>query len=46
MSNLHPEDLAELAWRDDSDDRPAEEDPNLDIEPELTDHPATGEAPF
>lgn len=45
MNSLHPEDLAELAY-DDGDDWRAEEDPNLDTEPEPTDHPATGEAPF
>ncbi|MFE3452414.1 hypothetical protein ACFXJ8_26170 [Nonomuraea sp. NPDC059194] len=46
MTPLHPEDLAELAWRDEGDDRRAEEDPNLDVVPEITDHPANGEEPF
>lgn len=47
VSNLHHEDLAELAYDDDpAADSMAEEDPNLDIEPEITNHPAGDEEPF
>ncbi|MFD9950843.1 hypothetical protein ACFWYW_58885 [Nonomuraea sp. NPDC059023] len=47
MKSLHPDDLAELAYDEDPNgDWRAELDPNLDIVPEITDQPASGEESF